>query len=44
MIADTEHPILSTCGNCGEDYVISEIHKMKVCPKCGNGGDLLEQN
>ena len=44
MIADTEHPILCTCGNCGEDYVISEIHNMKVCPKCGNGGDLLEQN
>lgn len=39
MIADTNHPVLCTCGNCGEEYVVSEIHNPKMCPKCGNGGD-----
>lgn len=39
MIADTSHPILCTCGNCGEKYIISPIHNPQACPKCGNGGE-----
>ena len=27
----------------GEDYVVSEIHNMNSCPKCGAGGDLALQ-
>ena len=40
MIADINHPILCTCGNCGEEYVVSTLHNPKACPKCGNGGEL----
>lgn len=39
MLADTTHPVLCTCGNCGTEYVVSTIHNPKVCPKCGNGNE-----
>lgn len=39
MVADVNHPVLCTCGNCGTEYVVSAIHNPQMCPKCGNGSE-----
>lgn len=36
---DTEHPILCTCGNCGNEYIVSKFHIHPRCPYCENGGE-----
>lgn len=37
MEADTEHPIICECGNCGNEYIVSAYHIPKNCPYCGTG-------
>ena len=39
MEADVNHPVLCTCGNCGNGYLSSATYNSRVCPKCGNGGE-----
>ena len=36
---DTEHPILCSCGNCGNEYIVSKFNIHPKCPHCEIGGE-----
>ena len=36
---DTEHPILCSCGNCGNEYIVSNFNIHPKCPHCEIGGE-----